>query len=168
MKYAELNELFAVLVLYRMNFENLHWNSKGLGFDDAHKNISTEYYEKVNDDVDVVAEMLVRLGVNPMNYREVFEYITNSSNDYMIVESNTLYSKKDVISMSQILLTNISNAIVAVLDSDYMQETINAGMKSTLETLLDYYDLQARYINSRKLVDQQGDKATQDSVEDNM
>ena len=168
MKYAELNELFAVLVLYRMNFENLHWNSKGLGFDDAHKNISTEYYEKVNDDVDVVAEMLVRLGVNPMNYKEVFDCITNSSNDYMIVASNTLYSKKDVISMSQTLLTNICTAIVAVLDSDYMQETINAGMKSTLETLLDYYDLQARYINSRKLVDQQGDGASQDSAEDDM
>ena len=38
------------------------------------------------------------------------------------------------------------------LESEEMKATINAGIKSTLESMLDEFDIQYRYINKRKMV----------------
>ena len=40
----KLIELNSVLRLYESNYRNLHWNSKGIDFNDSHKSITTEYY----------------------------------------------------------------------------------------------------------------------------
>lgn len=151
MDCKELKELFSVLVLYRMNMENLHWNCKGLDFDTTHKAVTTEYYEKINEDIDVVAEMLIRLGTNPMNYKEVFDYIESADNDYMIIESSEYYERPEVFKDCYVMLEDICKCLVAALDCECMQNTRNSGIKSTLESLLDSYDIQARYISTRRL-----------------
>ena len=147
----KLKELYCVLVLYHQNFRNLHWNSVGENFDDAHKEIAKDYYEMTDDTIDTVAEMMGRLGVNPPNYAEVFNEVSNSSNDYMVVESTELYDRTAIVKMSDKMLTDITALLAATIQDQIMQEPINAGMRSELETILNDYDIQARYINKRKL-----------------
>ena len=150
MECNEMKELFAVMVLYRMNFENLHWNSIGEEFDNAHKEISTEYYEKINTDIDIVAEMLARMRINPMNYKEVWDFIEGGEKDYMLVSSSSTYMRDDIVQMSQRMLGDICKAIENAHECECMKDIKNMGIKSTLEAMYDYYDLQVRYINGRK------------------
>ena len=147
----KLKELFCALCLYRSNFQNLHWNSVGENFDNAHKEISTDYYEMVSGTVDQIAEMLTRFGVNPPNYVEVLDIIKSAEKDYLMVGSAQLYDRTAIVKLSDTMLKDIVDALVACLDSDEMKQTLNAGIKSTLEAILEDYDLQYRYINKRKL-----------------
>ena len=145
----KLLELDAVLRIYEQNFRNLHWNSKGLEFNDSHKNITTEYYEMISADVDKVAELLAILGVDPLNYLEAAEYVTKSEVKYFIVDSKTHYTKLDICKFADIMLNDICNILAAAIEET--TDPINAGVKSELESLLYNYTLQARYINKRRI-----------------
>ena len=146
---AKLIELDAVLRIYEQNFRNLHWNSKGLEFNDSHKNITTEYYEMLSDDVDKIAEILAVLGVDPFNYLEAAEYITKSETKYFIVDSHAHYNKLEICKFADIMLNDICNILAAAIEE--LDQPINAGIKSELETLLYNYTLQAKYLNKRRL-----------------
>ena len=145
----KLVELDAVLRIYEQNFRNLHWNSKGIEFNDSHKNITTEYYEMVSADVDKVAEILAMLGIDPFNYLEAAEYVTNSEVKYFVVDSKTHYSKLEICKFADIMLNDICTIIAAAIEE--ITDPINAGVKSELETMLYNYFLQARYLNKRRL-----------------
>lgn len=147
----KLKELFSVLVLYRSNFENLHWNATGENFDNGHKEISTDYYEMISGTIDTVAEMLARLGVNPPNYKEVMEDIEEMDDDFLLVESKELYNRTAIVGYADVMLNDIVKLLIKAWDSDEMKDPINVGIKSTLESLINDYDIQARYINKRKL-----------------
>ncbi len=73
--------LHSVLRVYASNFMNLHWNACGEEFNDAHKAISTDYYELCDKYIDSTAEMIARLGVNPPNYNEVMHIIFHHNID---------------------------------------------------------------------------------------
>ena len=107
----KLKELDALMRLYEQNFRNLHWNSKGIEFNDSHKNITTEYYEMVSADVDKVAEIIAMLGMDAFNYLEAAEYITKSEKKYFIVNSATHYSKLDICKFADIMLNDICNIL---------------------------------------------------------
>ena len=147
--FEKLVELDAVLRIYEQNFRNLHWNSKGIEFNDSHKNITTEYYEMVSDDVDKIAEILAMLNLDAFNYLEAADYITKSETKYFIVDSKAHYSKLDICKFTDIMLNDICNILSAAIED--MKDPINAGIKSELESLLYNYTLQARYLNKRRL-----------------
>lgn len=147
----KFKELFCVLSLYHFNFRNLHWNSNGENFDNVHKEITTEYYEMIDGTIDTVGEMLTRLGINPCNYSETLEFIKNAEKNYMMVDSNKLYNRTDIVKMSDVMLNDIVTLMVEAWNSEEMKNPINVGIKSTLEALINDYDIQARYINKRKL-----------------
>lgn len=146
----ELIKLNAMLRLYESNFLNLHWNAKEEDFNDSHKGISTDYYELAGKYVDVTAEMVCRLGRCPLNYQEVG--ILSEKSGYTVVESQKLYSREDIIELSDKMLGDIVTAIGNCLESEEMKATINAGIKSTLESMLDEFDIQYRYINKRRMM----------------
>ena len=50
------------------------------------------------------------------------------------------------------MLGDIVTAIGNCLESEEMKATINAGIKSTLESMLDEFDIQYRYINKRRMM----------------
>lgn len=147
----KLKELFCVLCIYHFNFRNMHWNSVGENFDNAHKEITTEYYEMLDGTIDTVGEMLTRLGINPCNYVEVLKFIKETDGNYMVVESSQLYDRTAIVTMSETMLTDIVKLMVAAWDSEEMKNPMNVGIKSTLESLINDYDMQARYINKRKM-----------------
>lgn len=152
-KSSKLIELNSVLRLYCSNFRNLHWNSKGEEFDDAHATISNGYISLCDKYVDSTGEMITRLDMNPLNYTEVVEFINNAENNYMVINTEKLYTRKEIIEYSGKMLEDIVNLIVAVLNEAIIGETINAGIKSDLEAMLNEFDIQYRYINKRRMTE---------------
>ena len=147
MKLIELN---CILRLYESNFRNLHWNSAGENFDGAHKEITTDYYEMLGTTIDETAEIIAMLGENAPNYIETYKIIESSDKHHLLVDSNKLYSRKDVINYANIMLNDICELLVEVLEDDIIDEDANAGIRSKLEDILYDYTLQARYINKRR------------------
>ena len=144
--------LNSVLRVYCSNFSVLHWNSAGEEFNDAHRNIAEEYEELCHKYVDVTAEMATRLGSNPLNYLEVIELMQKCEKDYVVIDSKRLYTRKDIIAMADKMFADICDILVATLEWEPMKAGINAGIKAELETILNDFDLQYRYINKRRLI----------------
>lgn len=145
----ELIKLNAILRFHESNFENLHWNTQGEEFDDAHKDITTGYYELCAEHIDTTAEMIARLGGFPFNYSEVAEVASELG--WTEVQSDRLYTRPEIIQIAQQLLTEILAVIAECLSSADMAAVENAGIKSELESIQEAFDLQGRYINKRRL-----------------
>lgn len=143
-----LVKLNAMLRVYNSNFLNLHWNTVGEEFNDAHKGISTDYYELCDKYVDTTAEMIARFGINAPNYIEV----ANMASDFIVVDSTKLYTRKEIIEYADKMLGDICKCIVTCLAEDCMKEGYNTGIRSDLEAMHSEFDLQYRYINKRRLV----------------
>ena len=146
----KLKELDAILRIYETNFRVLHWNSIGIDFNDSHKEITTEYYEMVSGTIDKIAEMLCMLGENPCNYLEAVKIaMNNGEHKYVVVKSTEKYDRPAIVGLSNMMLMDICQLLSDCIEE--VQEPINAGIKSELESILFDYTLQARYINARRL-----------------
>ena len=144
----KLKELDALLRLYEQNFRNLHWNSAGLEFNDSHKNITTEYYEMLAEDVDAIAEILCMYGANPVNYVEAYEIIKNTDNNYYIVNSMEKFDKAKIVEISEVMLNDICKLLSEIIPQ--VTNPLDAGIKSELESMLFKYSKEARYLNKRR------------------
>ena len=144
--------LNAVLRVYCSNFSVLHWNAAGEEFNDAHRGIAEEYEDLFHKYVDVVAEMATRLGSNPLNYVEVIELMQKCDKNYVIIDSKKLYTRKEMIVLADRMLADICEIVAATLEWEPMKAPINAGIKAELETILNDFDLQYRYINKRRMI----------------
>lgn len=147
MKLVELN---SILRLYESNFRNLHWNSVGENFDDAHKSMTTDYYEMLSTTIDETAEIIAMLGQNAPNYIEAVKIIEDSKKYHVLIESNKLYTRKDIIDYTNVMLNDICELLTEVLNDDIIQNDI--GIKAKLEGILYDYTLQAKYINKRRTI----------------
>ena len=146
----KLKLLNAVMRLHESNIRNLHWNSAGEVFNDAHKEITTEYYELLSNNVDKTAELLAMFGINAPNYIEVIQTIKEAGTEYMLVNSNKLYNRAEIIKIMDDIFNDIIIILTDILEDEEMQQTENAGVKSELETMLFTFDFQRRYINRRR------------------
>ena len=144
--------LNSVLRVYCSNFSVLHWNSVGEEFNDAHRNIAEEYEDLFHKYVDTTAEMATRLGSNPLNYVEVIELMQKCDKKYVIIDSKKLYTRKEIIVLADRMLADICDIISATIEWEVLQTPINAGIRSELESILNDFDLQYRYINKRRLM----------------
>lgn len=149
MNKEALKEFDAMLRLYEQNFRNLHWNSIGLEFNDSHKNITTEYYEMLSDTVDEIAEILCMVDMDPANYMEAMDIVSGSSMKYLIVDSKKKYTKAEIVTESQTMLTDICNSLAVIASS--IEEPIYAGIKSGLEDMLYKYSKEMMYLNKRRI-----------------
>lgn len=149
MNTEALKEFDAMLRLYEQNFRNLHWNSIGLEFNDSHKNITTEYYEMLSETVDEVAEILCMVNIDPVNYMEAMAILDGSSMKYLIVDSKKKYTKGEIVTESQTMLTDICNSLATIASS--IEEPIYAGIKSGLEDMLYKYSKEMMYLNKRRM-----------------
>ena len=144
--------LNSVLRVYCSNFSVLHWNAAGEEFNDAHRGIAEEYEDLFHKYVDVTAEMATRLGYNPLNYVEVVELLKNCDKDYVLIDSTKLYTRKEMIGLADKMLADICDIISATIEDESLKAPINAGIRSELESILNDFDLQYRYINRRRMV----------------
>lgn len=144
-----LKELLAVFIVYGHNFKVLHWQASGHKFDRIHA-LANEYYEKIAEDTDTIAEMAARLGINSLGYIEAADVLKNLEKDFVVVESNRLYGFIHFTDTADAMLRGILASIEEVHESEVMKDPKNMGIKSELESIYNWYDLQYRYLNLRR------------------
>ena len=148
-----LRNLLAILIIERSNFQVLHWKVKGHHFDNMHAKVTNDYYETISTDIDDVAEMCMRLGLNPLSYTDAYRIAKTTHPNILIVSAESDYSRDQTISMIDAILKTILQVIEGVLYSDEIQnERTNVGIKACLEGLYDKYDKEYRFLNERRKV----------------
>lgn len=158
----------SVLLVYRSNFHLLHWQASGHEFHTQHDK-SAEYYNKVLEDADTIAEVLMRLDYNPVNYIEAYSLLhDHSDHEFIVLPSEIKFSMKDFIEFSDVMFGDILLCIEELLQGEEMQEISNIGIKSKLEQMHDEYDLQKRYINKHRVCDCCNKKDTSEDIEEDI
>ena len=67
----KLNELLSNLEVLNVKLQNYHWNVVGKGFFTTHEKLE-EYYDKVREQIDEVAEHILALGYQPLGTMQDF------------------------------------------------------------------------------------------------
>ena len=146
-------EITAVFTQYANNFRILHWCAVGKKFDRIH-NTAKEYYEMIGDDLDVLAEMGMRVNQSPSTMYKAASILSNiSDHNFLVIENCDLVDFEKFCKMTNLMLMDICYSIESVLSSDIMKDPRNVGIRATLEGIHDKYDLQARYLNARRFAD---------------
>lgn len=146
----KLQILNAVMRLHESNIRNLHWNTAGEEFDDAHKVITEEYYDLFATNIDKISEIMGMLDIPVPNYVQVIDVIKSSNRHFIVVKSDKLYNRGEIITLLDTIFGDITGLILEVLDEDIIQDTINTGIRAELENILYTFDFQKRYINKRR------------------
>lgn len=146
-----LKNLLSILIIHRSNFEILHWKSKGCDFDTIHNSVTAGYYEKLSNSVDEIAEMGLRLGINPVNYLDAYREAKKINPDIIILDTSKDYNRDEVIDTTEAIFKEILTSISSVIFTDEMQNTkSNVGIKSALESMFNEYDKEYRFLNNRR------------------
>lgn len=140
----------AVLTVYRHNFKILHWGASGKKFDRIHK-LADEYADMVAADLDVVAEMALRNGQSPCSMNNAVEILHNIDGNFLVMDFNNHISYEEFCASTSAMLTSILSCISQLHESELVNNPINIGIKSDLEAMFAKYDLQARYLNARRM-----------------
>lgn len=144
-----LKTLLSVLLVYRSNFHVLHWMAKGKNFFMIHSK-AEEFVNKLSKDIDVVAEMLLRIDDSVVNYMEALKCIEeDETHEFILVDSDKLFDAEDFCKYSLGMMKGILECIEELLKTDVIMEPKNVGIKATLESMHNEYDLQYRYLLKR-------------------
>lgn len=144
--------LCALLLVYRANFQMLHWLAKGKSFDRMHK-IANDYYDKCLDAADTVAELGMRLDQRPPGYLEAVKIIENQEDKILVLESGKDFEYGDFVKYACAMLNDIVSSIELLLDDAAVRSKSNVGIKAELENLHNQFDHEARYLNNRRSED---------------
>lgn len=142
----EFKGLFAVLVYYKHNLQMIHWKATGEGFDRVHS-LAEEYYNKFNDFVDSIAEKLLILGENPLSLEECTSYIHDQEYEYVGLAPDAEYGRHEAYVGINHMLKDVINAYNSVLDNLELPK----GMKSSLESDLEWLELECDYKTKKRL-----------------
>lgn len=140
----------AVLTVYRHNFKILHWGASGKKFDRIHK-LADEYADMVTADLDVVAEMALRNGQTPCSMNNAIEILHNVDGNFLVMDFDNAIGYEEFCTNTSAMLASILNCINELHESELVNKPINMGIKSDLEAMFAKYDLQARYLNARRM-----------------
>lgn len=139
-----IKKIEAVLDVYIKNFKILHWLACGVDFDKQH-NMAAEYYDKLTDDLDAIAEIGLRVDVKPVSYNEAYEILNKDHNSFLVLSTEENISFKDFLKYTDIMFKDLTTLIEDVLKS----EGPNIGMKSYFENLYNEYDHIRSYLIKR-------------------
>lgn len=145
----DLKSLSALLMVYSHNFHMLHWLASGEEFHTQHDK-AFEYYEKLSEDVDYIVEASMRHDEFPVGYQEAYELLESGDKSYKVIKAEGLTNLSTFVDETDLLFTDILEAIEELLEDDLIKNVKNSGIRSQLETMHDYYDLQLRYINKQR------------------
>lgn len=148
----DLKLLSALLIVYSHNFHVLHWLASGVEFHTQHDKAS-EYYEKLAEDADYITEALMRFDEMPPSFKGAYELLDSASDkEFKIIEPDGLITMEQFVDETELLLTDVLYVIESLLEDELIQSVKSAGIRSQLETMHDYYDLQVRYLNKHRKV----------------
>lgn len=149
----ELQVLLANLMISKSNVQLIHWNLYGNEFQSAHSDITNEMYNKIDDDIDRVAEMCTRLNIRVLNYFDVIKVIKeNEDFKPIVISSDQMFNKDECYTKLDSIYRSILKTIENAWESDDIKDNIsNIGIRSDLESMHNEYDIQYRFINKRKI-----------------
>ena len=142
----------SVLIIYQHNFRILHWKASGHNFNMIHE-WADSYYSRLNDYIDKVAEIAMRLNQQPVDYKEAAELLESyKDHDFTMLEADSDYFIDCFIECSDTMFKDILTCIEELLKSSELEDIKNVGIKADLETMYSEIDLQYRYINERRKI----------------
>lgn len=150
--------LIAMFNVYADNFRVIHWGAKGKQFDRIHS-ISQKYYDMISEDIDVLAEMALRVDEEPCIFLNTLEVLSKyEGRKFFIFEKFQDSDYDSFIKISTTMLQDIVLSLVEILDTDLFkgdsdEARVNVGIKSEIEGLISKYDLEARYLCARRFKD---------------
>lgn len=140
-------KLLAVLINYHHNFRILHWKVSGCHFDRYHE-ITASYYDSLQEHIDKIAEIGITYGENPLGLIDSIELLKKDKGNYKIIEPGEDYSDIDIIDNIDIMFTDIMDIIKELLETNKVDK--NPGVRSELENMYSFYDIECNYKNKRR------------------
>ena len=137
---VNLKQFFEILNAYFYNFRVLHWKTKCENFDEYHE-LMNEYYDKLNDDIDLIAEIMLSNDIEVSKLSSIDEAL------YIDVYKN--YNENEIVEETNKMFESILKYINRLLNEDSIVVK-NPGIKSELENLYSYYDKELSYKNKRR------------------
>ena len=126
----ELNNFLADLNVFYRKLQNYHWNVKGSDFFVVHEKLE-EYYNKINDQIDEVAEHILTLNAQPLG----------TLKDYL--EKTTIAEAKDEKICSSEIYKNIINDFETLLERvNQIKEEAEKEKQYGTSSLVDEYILE--------------------------
>ena len=110
----------------------------------------------LSEDLDVIAEMALRMNIHPTVFFEAVKVLADvEGKEFFIFETYEDIDYVDFTKISTTMLQDIVICLTEMLKSDYFDTedfdtAINVGVKAELEGLINKYDLEARYLSSRR------------------
>ena len=147
--------LGALLRTYEHNMKIIHWGACGPKFDRVHT-LCDDFAAMIHDDVDWAGETGLRINQNPPSFDQILEILKNADGNYIICQYK-LIDYKEAMKTIERMLCDIMHALEQIHESDEMNKPCNMGIKSTLESVYDKYDFQARYLNQRRMMPHAGE-----------
>lgn len=141
------NKLLAILINYHHNFRILHWKVTGCHFDEYHE-LCANYYETLQEHVDLIAEIGIIYNEQPLGLVEAFELLKKDSDNYKIIDPKDNYDEEDIIENIDIMFKDIMKAIESLLEESKIDK--NPGARSKLEGMYEFYDTECNYKNKRR------------------
>lgn len=141
------NKLLAILINYHHNFRILHWKVTGCHFDEYHE-LCANYYETLQEHVDLIAEIGITYNEQPLGLVEAFELLKKDSDNYKIIDPKDNYDEEDIIENIDIMFKDIMKAIESLLEESKIDK--NPGVRSKLEGMYEFYDTECNYKNKRR------------------
>ncbi len=140
-----MKNLLALLMYHTHNIHILHWKTMGNGFQPNHEYLDG-LYQEMNGHIDLIAEMMLQRGEDPISYQEMLELARDK--EWHTVQPNQYYDEPSTFTHAQ----EIFEAIIGSIDRLYQNDTINRAHVSELETMQSWYMLKARYLFKNRLV----------------
>ena len=142
----DLRTFLSVLLLYRHNFQVLHWMADGESFLTIHAQ-AEKYYKLLSDDIDKVAEMILRDYNEIISYKDVLDITEESDHDFLLMTGKELCDMVSFAKYSEQMFNDLKKCIELLFEKNKKSDDI--GIVSELENIYNEYDLQVRYIIKR-------------------
>ena len=140
-----LRTFLSVLTVYHTNFKVLHWMAEGKSFFVIHEK-ADDYSNYILNDIDIVGEMCLRSNEGIVNYTEALNIIEDDENhEFLLINSNESYDVEKFKKNASKMFNDILSCIKEILD----EGVENIGIKASLESMYDKYDLEVNYLLKR-------------------
>lgn len=142
-----MKKLLAYIMFYSHNIHILHWKVVGEEFQANHEHFD-EYYKSMIDHIDLVAEMMLQLDQNPIDYPIMLD-IVNTAGKIVDVDVYRTYSGKEAF----VIINEMYLHILGLIESlhENMGNELPNSIKSTLDEIESWYRIRAKYLIPSRL-----------------
>ncbi len=141
------NKLLSLLIVHSHNVHVLHWKIAGPAFQPDHEFLGG-LYDTMYDHIDVIGEMGLQYGENPVTLKGALEMLENSENKHVLIMADSDYSSEETFKF----VITIFNEILAEMDSVLKDEGVSRAHKADIETLQSWYSLRSNYLLPRRFI----------------